>query len=85
MQMFKKCLSRIAGRKIPIMLVEKDAELLLAIFEEIFNHKSFTEGLEHFLGMKVLGSIYWHMVSKLALAVQECCVKAIEQEENETW
>jgi hypothetical protein len=53
------------------------------IFEEIFNHKSFTGRSGTFFGYEGLGSIYWHMVSKLLLAVQECCQKAIESNENE--
>lgn len=63
-------------------LVEKDKELLLTTFENIFNHKSFTGRSGTFFGYEGLGSIYWHMVSKLALAVQECCVNAIESEAN---
>ncbi len=59
-------------------LVEKDQELLLNIFENIFNHKSFTGRSGTFFGYEGLGSIYWHMVSKLALAVQETCLNAIE-------
>ncbi|MFK7981966.1 MAG: hypothetical protein AB8G86_18450, partial [Saprospiraceae bacterium] len=30
-----------------------------------------------------LGSIYWHMVYKLLLAVQECCLKAVAEKESE--
>lgn len=65
-------------------LIEKDRELLLTTFENIFNHKSFTGRSGTFFGYEGLGSIYWHMVSKLALAVQECCIDAIESgAENE--
>lgn len=59
-------------------LVEKDRELLLNVFENIFNHKSFTGRSGTFFGYEGLGSIYWHMVSKLALAVQETYLNAIE-------
>jgi len=64
-------------------LVRKDEKLLLAIFEEIFNHKSFTGRSGTFFGYEGLGSIYWHMVSKLLLTVQECCLKAIANNEND--
>lgn len=57
---------------------------VLQIFEEVFNHKAFTGRSGTFYGYEGLGSIYWHMVSKLLLAVQECCLKAIESQENET-
>ncbi len=59
-------------------LLEKDRELLLNVFENIFNHKSFTGRSGTFFGYEGLGSIYWHMVSKLALAVQETYLNAIE-------
>ena len=63
-------------------LVAKDRKLVLDIFEEIFDHKSFTGRSGTFFGYEGLGSIYWHMVSKLLLAVQECTQKAIENNEN---
>lgn len=55
---------------------------VLAIFEKVFNHKAFTGRSGTFFGYEGLGSIYWHMVSKLKLAVQECCIKAIHDHEN---
>ncbi len=64
-------------------LIKKDKELLLNIFEEIFDHKSFTGRSGTFFGYEGLGSIYWHMVSKLLLAVQETCIRAIEEKESE--
>jgi len=63
-------------------LVEKDTEFVLAIFEKIFDHKSFTGRSGTFFGYEGLGSIYWHMVSKLLLAVQEVSLKAIEDKED---
>jgi hypothetical protein len=59
--------------------VEKERKQVLQIFETIFNHKSFTGRSGTFYGYEGLGSIYWHMVSKLQLAVQECCLKAVEE------
>ncbi len=60
-------------------LVSKERQLLLDTFEEVFNHKAFTGRSGTFFGYEGLGSIYWHMVSKLLLAVQECCLVAIEK------
>ena len=60
-------------------LVEKDRKLLLDIFEKVFHHKAFTGRSGTFFAFEGLGSIYWHMVSKLLLAVQECCLKAAEE------
>ena len=63
-------------------LVEKDGNLALQIFEEVFNHKAFTGRSGTFFGYEGLGSIYWHMVSKLQLAVQECALQAINNGES---
>ncbi|MBD0831837.1 hypothetical protein ICJ83_06810 [Aestuariibaculum sp. TT11] len=63
-------------------LVEKEEGLLLQIFEDIFDHKSFTGRSGTFFGYEGLGSIYWHMVSKLLLAVQENCWLAINTNES---
>ena len=49
------------------------------IFEEVFCHKEFTGRSGTFFGYEGLGSFYWHMVSKLLFAVQENCIKAIQQ------
>ena len=52
-------------------LVEKEHESILGVFETVFNHRSFTGRSGTFYAYEGLGSIYWHMVSKLLLAVQE--------------
>ncbi|WEM45342.1 hypothetical protein PTW35_19865 (plasmid) [Photobacterium sp. DA100] len=40
-------------------------------YEEVFNHQAFTGRSGTMFGYEGLGCIYWHMVSKLLLAVQE--------------
>ena len=64
-------------------LIKKESELVLEIFEEVFNHKAFTGRSGTFFGYEGLGSIYWHMVSKLLLAVQENCLMAVKNNEGE--
>ena len=64
-------------------LIEKDRKHLLDVFEEIFDHKSFTGRSGTFFGYEGLGSIYWHMVSKLLLSVQETCLEAINNTKDE--
>ncbi|MBN2713762.1 MAG: hypothetical protein JXR97_15190 [Planctomycetes bacterium] len=49
----------------------KDKDRLLAIYESIFDHKYFTGRSGSFFAYEGLGSIYWHMVSKLMLTAQE--------------
>ncbi|WP_127845936.1 hypothetical protein [Psychroflexus aestuariivivens] len=58
-------------------LAEKELDDILKVYEEVFNHKSFTGRSGTFYGYEGLGSIYWHMVSKLQLAVLETCIQAI--------
>jgi hypothetical protein len=58
-------------------LNEKEKARVLEAFETVFNHKEFTGRSGTFYGYEGLGSIYWHMVSKLQLAVQESCLHAI--------
>ncbi len=64
-------------------LTEKERELILDIFEQVFNHKAFTGRSGAFFAYEGLGSIYWHMVSKLHVAVFELCMKADQQNTNE--
>ncbi|MGL6122641.1 MAG: hypothetical protein ACRC1W_06385, partial [Shewanella sp.] len=51
---------------------------ILDIYEEVFNHKAFTGRSGTMFAYEGLGSIYWHMVSKLLLAVQEIYLKALD-------
>ncbi len=61
-------------------LINRERDLVLEVFEDVFDHKAFTGRSGTFFGYEGLGSIYWHMVSKLLLAVEECCLKALEEQ-----
>ena len=63
-------------------LVSNEEEDLLHVFEDLFDHKSFTGRSGTFFGFEGLGSIYWHMVSKLALAVQEVLWESIHKQSD---
>jgi hypothetical protein len=63
-------------------LVEKESEYVLQVFENVFNHKAFTGRSGTFFAFEGLGSIYWHMVSKLHLAVLEVIEKAHNDNED---
>ncbi len=52
-------------------LVLQEEKSILDVFEKMFDHQSFTGRSGTFFGYEGLGSIYWHMVSKLLLAVAE--------------
>ena len=73
-------LSELPARYENLVSTEKDD--LLHVFEDLFDHKSFTGRSGTFFGFEGLGSIYWHMVSKLALAVQEVLWESIHKQSN---
>jgi hypothetical protein len=62
-------------------LVEAETGTILDLFESQFNHKAFTGRSGSFFAYEGLGSIYWHMISKLLLAVQELYLRAAENQE----
>ncbi|QDV10012.1 hypothetical protein Poly30_55730 [Planctomycetes bacterium Poly30] len=47
-------------------------------YEEAFEHATFTGRSGSFFGYEGLGCTYWHMVSKLALGVQETLLRAVD-------
>ncbi|WP_391091673.1 hypothetical protein [Vibrio sp. NH-UV-68] len=59
-------------------------ESVLSLYEQVFNHKAFTGRSGTMFGYEGLGCIYWHMVSKLLLAVQENYLAARELDANST-
>ena len=56
-----------------------EQKLLLELYEKTFHHQSFTGRSGTFFAYEGLGSIYWHMISKLLLAVQENALKAYKE------
>ena len=59
-------------------LLSEEKEMIQSLFVELFDHQSFTGRSGAFYGYEGLGSIYWHMVSKLLLAVQECFFRGVD-------
>ena len=60
--------------------IETAREPLRALFEAVFDHKSFTGRSGTMFGFEGLGSVYWHMVSKLMLAVLESFFSALDED-----
>jgi hypothetical protein len=58
--------------------LEAARETLLELYETVFDHNSFTGRSGGMFGFEGLGCIYWHMVSKLLLAVQENFFAALD-------
>lgn len=56
-------------------MVSTESDAFLTLFENLFNHAAFTGRSGTFFAYEGLGSIYWHMVSKLLLAVQETVLR----------
>ena len=56
-------------------LIQAEAAKVELLFENTFHHDEFTGRSGTFFAYEGLGSIYWHMVSKLILAVQETILR----------
>ncbi|MCX6121235.1 MAG: hypothetical protein NTX44_06410 [Ignavibacteriales bacterium] len=63
-------------------LLQKEKEFILDIYERLFDHQSFTGRSGTFYKYEGLGCIYWHMVSKLLLAVAEVITRAEKNDET---
>ena len=63
-------------------LVELSRSSLVDIYEEVFNHQKFTGRSGGMFGFEGLGCIYWHMVAKLLLAVEENFFTALDNDES---
>ncbi len=59
-------------------VIQSEKEEVLNIFEKVFDHQSFTGRSGTFYGYEGLGCIYWHMVSKLLLAISENYFSALK-------
>lgn len=57
--------------------VARDRGAVLEAYEEVFQHAAFTGRSGAMYGYEGIGSIYWHMIAKLLLAVQEVHARAL--------
>jgi hypothetical protein len=60
-------------------LVANHRQTLMQLYEQVFRHREFTGRSGGMFGFEGLGCIYWHMVSKLLLAVQESYFRALDR------
>ncbi|MFO8041781.1 MAG: hypothetical protein R6U25_01155, partial [Alkalispirochaeta sp.] len=67
----EKALDAIAATDSDSAPSETDRATVLEIYEAVFHHRAFTGRSGTFFKYEGLGSIYWHMVSKLNVAVLE--------------
>jgi hypothetical protein len=59
---------------------EQSRQPIAALYEQVFNHQAFTGRSGGMFGFEGLGCIYWHMVSKLLVAVEENFFAALQQD-----
>lgn len=71
-------LDELAGEEDLAEAIAEDRPAIEALYESVFNHRSFTGRSGTMFGYEGLGSVYWHMVSKLMLAAQEVTLRAVE-------
>jgi hypothetical protein len=62
------------------MINQVEKEYIIDLYENVFDHQSFTGRSGTFYGFEGLGCVYWHMVSKLMLAVCENYFQALKSE-----
>ena len=74
-----RCLNTLGSQPRFAELVKAESGRIKALFEVIFHHDEFTGRSGTFFAYEGLGSIYWHMVSKLLLAVQETVTRTRNQ------
>lgn len=70
-----KVLEELAKQPELTELIAEEKEKIADLFEDVFHHAEFTGRSGKFFAYEGLGSVYWHMVSKLLLAVQETALK----------
>jgi len=78
----KQALKRIQQKDLR-QLADKESDLVLKIYEDLFDHQSFTGRSGTFYKYEGLGCIYWHMVSKFLLAAQENYFLALRAGEDD--
>ncbi len=57
----------------------RDRAAIAELWEEVFDHSTFLGRSGTMFAFEGLGSIYWHMVAKLLLAVQESYIHALKE------
>ncbi len=72
-----QCLDALAAAPRWSAAAARDRDAVLKLWEEVFRHSEFTGRSGCFFMFEGLGSIYWHMVAKLLVAIQENWLQAV--------
>ena len=74
-------LDQILGKVLPEYDIEdpkQEIQTIHAVYESVFNHHAFTGRSGGMFSFEGLGCVYWHMIGKLLLAVQETYFNALD-------
>ena len=61
-----------------LMIDDSERELIINLYKKVFNHQAYTGRSGTMFAYEGLGCVYWHMIGKLLLAVQENYFSAVE-------
>lgn len=65
-------------------LVTDELDAVLDVFEAVFGHRAYIGRSGSMYAYEGIGSVYWHMVTKLLLAVQEALADAVRRGDDAT-
>ena len=78
----ESALDRLAARDEWTLAVNKHRDDVVDLFSNVFQHHAYTGRSGTMYGYEGIGCIYWHMVSKLLLGVQETLSRALRDQEE---
>ncbi|MGP8160594.1 MAG: hypothetical protein ACLQGJ_05140 [Candidatus Dormibacteria bacterium] len=76
--------NHLADALAPLRLPDAECAEILELYESVFHHREFTGRSGSFYKYEGLGCVYWHMVSKLLLSIQEVLDAAVEAHEDDS-
>ena len=80
----ERCLAALAEDPEWADLIRDDADSARSAFEAVFRHTRFTGRSGTMHKYEGIGSVYWHMVSKLLLASQDAFLREVDRQSNES-
>jgi hypothetical protein len=79
----QEALDALAQQERSSALVAAHQRSVQEVYEAVFNHRAFTGRSGTMFGYEGIGCIYWHMVAKLLVAVQESFHRAVRQRRSD--
>jgi hypothetical protein len=72
----ERALDALAAEPVWSEAVARDRDEVAALYEDVFEHSAYTGRSGAMYAYEGVGSVYWHMVAKLLVAVQEVFLRA---------